>query len=128
MSPLPRRAGRFLGLLLALTLILCVGSPLSRLVAAEEGRRLFALAAGGAEATLEAFSEQAGAQIVYLLEDVRGVSTQAVRGDFAIREALERLVAGTGLVVMRDERTGAFVLKRERPLQPPPDASRASAS
>ena len=117
-----RQAGRFPGLLLAITLIFCVGLHPLCFGAAEEGRRSFALAAGAAEATLETFSEQADAQIVYLIEDVRGVTTNAVRGDFAVREALERLVAATGLTVMRDERTGAFVLKRERAAPSAPSA------
>jgi iron complex outermembrane receptor protein len=114
MSPLFRRAGRFLGLLLALTLILCSGLPLSRLDAAEGARRSFALASGRAEETLETFSEQAGVQLVFLLEDVRGAATNPVHGDFAIREALDQLIAGTGLGVKQDGKTGAFVIKRER--------------
>lgn len=127
MSPLFRRARRFPGLLLALTLILCSGPSLARLGAAEAVHHVFALAGGHAEETLETFSEQAGVQIVFLVEDVRGVTTNPVRGDFAIREALGRLVAGTGLVVKEDGKTGAFVIKRERPGHPLPDASRAPA-
>jgi iron complex outermembrane receptor protein len=115
MSPLPRRGGRFPGLLLALMLILSSGLLLPRLDAAAEEQRSFALAGGRAEETLETFSEQAGAQIVYLLQDVRGVATHAVHGDLAIRDALERLVAGTGLVVMRDEKSGAFLIRRGNP-------------
>lgn len=128
MSHFFRRAGRFPGLLLALTLILCSGLLPPRLDAAEEGRRSFALASGRAEETLETFSEQAGVQIVFLVEDVRGVATNPVRGDFAIREALDRLVAGTGLGVKQDGKTGAFVIKRERAGVTPPDASRGPAN
>jgi iron complex outermembrane receptor protein len=119
MSPPSRRGGRFPGLLLAFMLILCSGLPLARLDAAAEERRSFALAGGRAEETLEMFSEQAGAQIVYLLEDVRGVVTIAVHGDLAVREALERLVTGTRLVVKQDGKSGAFVVKRG---SPPPNA------
>lgn len=83
--------------------------------AADSSRKTFAIGAARAEATLETFSDQAGAQLVYLIEDVRGVTTNAVRGTFAIGDALQRLVAGTGLTVVRDEKTGAFAIKRARP-------------
>ncbi len=127
MSPLFRRGGRFRSLLLALTLILGGGLSLARLDAAEGDRRLFALARGRAQETLETFSEQAGVQIVFLVGDVRGVATNPVRGHFAVREALDRLIAGTGLVVKQDGKTGAFVIKRERASEPTPPASRGAA-
>lgn len=118
MSSFPRRARRFPDLLLALTLILWSGGPLARLDAAADSPRLFALSAGRAEVTLEAFAEQAGVQIVYLLEDVRGVATNAVHGALAVREALGRLVAGTGLVVAQDGKTGAFAVRHDRGARP----------
>ena len=108
------RVGGFPGPLLALTLIFCIGFVASCFAGAEEARRSFALAAGTAEVTLEAFSEQADVSVLFPLEEVRGVATNPVHGDFAPGEALQRLVAGTGLTVTRDERTGAFVLKHER--------------
>ena len=88
-----------LGPPLALVLILCIGGPAMRLFGAEPERRSFALAAGDAEKTLEAFSIQADVQIVFLVGDVHGVTTQPVQGAFAIREALDRLIARTGLRV-----------------------------
>lgn len=118
MLPLSRRARRFPGLLLVLPLIFCLGLSPPRLRAAEEIKRSFALAAGRAEETLEAFSAQADAQVVFLLEDVRGATTPAIRGDFHVRDALERLVAGTGLGVTQDEKTGAFVVRRVRNADP----------
>ncbi len=127
MLPLLRQVAGYPGRLLAITLILCGGVPRSRLGAAEEQRRPFALAAGLAEVTLETFSEQAGVQIVYLLDDVRGVATRPVHGTLALHEALERLVATTGLEVKRDERSGAFVVKRGRAAPSRSDGSRAVA-
>ncbi|MEN9403580.1 MAG: hypothetical protein RL091_2283 [Verrucomicrobiota bacterium] len=109
------------GPLLALRLILCIGSPL---LAAEAARKPFAIPAAAAEVTLGTFSDQAGAQVVYLIEDVRGAVTNPVQGDFAIREALERLVDDTGLRVVQDEKTGAFVIKRDRHARPPTKTAR----
>jgi len=120
------------GLPLALMLILCIGGLWPRLPGAEVSRRSFAIAAGDAEVTLEMFSEQAGAQIVYLLADVHGVTTNPVKGEFATGEALQRLVGNTVLRVELDGKTGAFVVKRaagardsteetkSKPIQPTP--------
>jgi len=69
--------------------------------------------------TLETFSDQAGAQVIHLIEDVRGVAAQPVHGSSAVREALDRLVAGTGLAVVQDGKTGAFVVRRGRNGPPP---------
>ncbi len=115
-----RRVGRFPGLLLVFSFFLCMGMALPCSLAAGPSHSSFALAAGDAAATLEAFSEQSGAQIVYLLKDVSGITTNAVNGDFALREALDRMVAGTGLRVTQDKRTGAFVVRRGRPARPQP--------
>jgi iron complex outermembrane recepter protein len=123
MLPLNRQARRLPGLLLALTLILCLAIPPPRLSGAEISRRTFALTTADAEVTLEMFSDQAGAQVVYLIEDVRGVTTNPVQGVLAILDALERLVAGTALRVEQDGKTGAFVIKREQQTRRSAEAS-----
>lgn len=122
---LQRQAGRSRGLLLALTLILLFGAPRFQLHAAEVSRRTFALVAADAVVTLETFSDQAGAQLVYLIDDVRGVTTNPVQGEFAVGEALGRLLAGTALVVELEGKTGAFVIKRDhsRAISPAPGNS-----
>ncbi len=113
MFPFNRQVGRLYRHLLTLTLILFFALPPLHLHGAELARRPFAIPAADAEATLETFSDQAGAQVVYLIEDVRGVATNPVQGPFAIRDALERLVARTELRVEVDGKTGAFVVRRE---------------
>ncbi len=115
--PQRRWAGPF-GLLLTLMLILCIGGSPPCLLGAELGRRAFSLPAGDAEATLEMFSEQAGVQIVYLLADVRGVTTNPVKSELAIGEALQRLIENTVLRVELDGKTGAFVIKRATNARP----------
>jgi len=96
----------------------------SALAAAERGDamtplRSFDLSRGPAAERLEAFSEQSGVQVVFLVEELRGLRTKRLRGRFATSEALERLLAGTGLVAVRDERADAFVISREgAPAQP----------
>ncbi len=90
------------------------------LAAAEAPRKSYAIAAGDAAATLKQFTEQSGEQVVFLVNDVRGVATKPVSGDFTAREALNRLLAGTELVLVQDEKTGAFTVNRL-----PPDAKNA---
>lgn len=79
-------------------------------LAAEPARKNYNLPAGDATATLKAFSQQSGEQIVFPVESVRGVQTKSVAGELTAREALEQMVAGTDLVVVRDEKTGALAV------------------
>jgi outer membrane receptor protein involved in Fe transport len=76
------------------------------------GRREFHVPGGDAAATLKQFTEQAGGQVMYLVDSVRGVTTRAVRGRYAPREALKRMLAGTPLAALEDARTGALTISR----------------
>jgi outer membrane receptor protein involved in Fe transport len=90
--------------------VLCFG--LTHLAAAEAVKRNFDLPAGDASATLKTFAQQSGEQIVYPVEQVRGVKTNAVKGELAARIALERMLDKTGLAVVQDEKTGALSVTR----------------
>jgi hypothetical protein len=116
------------GLQLALRLILLLGLPPGAVFAFDGKPRQFAFSEAAAEVTLETFSDQTGAQVVYLIEDVHGVTTNSLRGFLAPREALERLVAGTGLKVVQDGGSGAFVIKRDRTVRPPAEAQAKQAT
>lgn len=73
----------------------------------------YRLPAGDASATLRLFSEQSGEQVVFPVDRVRGVRTNAVEGELPARLALERMLAGTSLRVVEDERSGALAVRRE---------------
>jgi iron complex outermembrane receptor protein len=75
----------------------------------------FRLPVGDAASTLRQFSQQARTPIVYPVDAVRGVTTNAVQGEFTAREALDRMVTGTGLVVAQDGKTGALTVGRPSP-------------
>jgi iron complex outermembrane receptor protein len=81
--------------------------------AADTAKKSFDLAAGDAAQTLKAYTQQSGVQIVYPVDQVRGVQTQAVKGEFAAREALDAMLTRTGLVAVQDERTGALAVRRD---------------
>ncbi len=101
------------------------------LFAAETARRPFRVEAGDAAATLREFASQAAEQVVFPAEAVRGVTTNAVRGDYTPREALQRMTQGTALVVVQDERTGALSVRKagtEKNESSRPGADRAAAA
>ncbi len=77
-----------------------------------EAARTFAIPAGDARTTLAQFIEQSAVQIVYSPPLVRGIQTHAVHGWFEPPVALRRMLAGTSLVVLHDESTGALSLAR----------------
>lgn len=72
----------------------------------------FDVPAGDAVRTLQVFSRQSGEQIVYPVDQVRGARTQRVQGRYSPREALDSMLAGSGLLAVQDELSGAFTVKR----------------
>jgi outer membrane receptor protein involved in Fe transport len=119
-----RVARRYLAILLALR-VACT-------FAATPGvTRQFDIPAGEAVSTLKQAARQGGIEIMFLAETVRGVRTPAVRGAFQPREVLERMVSNSGLVIVRDEKTGALLVQRAsvRDAAPaPPSPNRSSAT
>jgi hypothetical protein len=89
----------------------------------QEAKRTFNLPAGMAENTLKLFSEQSGRGLIVGTDAVKGIRTNAVQGEFTVREALDRMLVRTGLVAIQDERNGAFTV---RPESSPPNESRAA--
>lgn len=75
--------------------------------------RSYDLPADAAERALKLFSQQSELGIIVGAEAVAGVRTNAVRGEMAAREALTRMLAGTGLTAAQDDRTGAFAVRLE---------------
>src|SRR5262245_60990013 len=109
--------------------LLCAIAWLQPIFAAETSRRPFDVPAGVAPATLRVFSAQAGGSLLYSVDAVAGVTTHAVRGEFAPSEALNQMLEGTPLLGRHDVATGALSVTRrvgaENPaLEPPPEASR----
>ncbi len=78
--------------------------------AAPKANSSYQLEPGDAAVTLKNFAQQSGEQIVYTTESVRGVQTKAVAGSLSARAALEQMLAGTDLVVVQDEKTGALAV------------------
>ncbi len=77
-----------------------------------DAKRSFNVPRGDAATTLSQFAGASGRQIIFMMDKVRGEQTNAINGEFAPREALERMLAGTALVALQDHATGAFVIQR----------------
>lgn len=78
--------------------------------AADNAKVAFDVPAGRASDSLKRFAAQAKREIVFALEAVGEVRTNAVRGEFAVRDALELMLADTGLAARQDDKTGALAV------------------
>jgi iron complex outermembrane receptor protein len=94
------------------------------LPAADAAKKNFDLPAGPAGETLKAFARQAGREIVFAADAVGSVPTHAVKGELAPRDAIEAMLADTGLVATQDGRTGAFAVRKAGGIEPKNDPSR----
>ncbi len=116
---------KFRGLFLA---AFCALALASAVFAAAASKKNFDLPAGDAVQTLKTFSEQSGEQIVYPVEQIRGQQTNAVHGEWTAREALDAMLANSGLVAVQDEKTGALAVRKAAPAgETPAPARRADA-
>lgn len=110
-GPRSLRYRRLLGVFIVLTGT-AFGAPTT--AAVESANYAFDIPAENAETALRTFAEQADTQFVFSADKVKGVRTNALRGNYAPREALDRLVSGTELFVVQDSGTGALTVDRNR--------------
>ena len=76
-----------------------------------DAARRFDVPAGDAAHTLKLTAFQADLEIIFFAESVRGVRTPPLHGVFRPREALDRLVANTSLVIIADEHAGTLTVR-----------------
>ncbi len=77
--------------------------------------RTFDIPAGDAVAALRLFTQQSGELLIYPGELVAGVRTDPVKGALPPLDALRRMFRRTPIVVARDDRTGALLLRHKSP-------------
>jgi len=119
---LPASGLRWRGLGFAAAICL---APIPVLVAGEVVKKAFSLPADRAENTLRLFSTQSSLEVLFSTEAVENVRTNPVAGEFAPMEAIERLLAGTGLHAIRDEKNGVLrvgMMKNGAGATPPPSS------
>ncbi len=95
------KSDTFLNVLLSTTAAVCIATP----AAAQEQVRTFDIPAQALAPALNAWSRQAGVQILYPADYVARRTGPAVGGAMAPRGALERLIAGSELRIVRYDAT-----------------------
>jgi outer membrane receptor protein involved in Fe transport len=69
------------------------------------------IAAGDLKAALDAYARQSGVQLIYRIEDVRGLRTRGAHGVLSPDRALAEILAGSSLELRRDS-SGAMAVVR----------------
>jgi len=78
---------------------------------AEAPRRVFDVPADDSLASLKIFAQQCGQEIIYPPDKVKGTRTNAVKGEFVPKEALDQMLAGTGLIAT-EAKSGVLTVNR----------------
>ncbi|MCC6416020.1 MAG: STN domain-containing protein [Opitutaceae bacterium] len=73
--------------------------------------RDFDIAAGPAEKTLAEFAQHAKEPIVFSTDALRGIVTHGIKGRYSDLEALQRILAGTGIMAVQDAKTRRITLE-----------------
>ncbi|MFV0926010.1 TonB-dependent siderophore receptor [Pseudomonas palmensis] len=82
--------------------------------AAEASSRHYELAAGPLEESLNSFAQVAGISLPFDPALVQGKRAPALRGDYAVQDGLERLLAGSGLTVARTASGNYLLIARSQ--------------
>src|SRR5688572_15516807 len=93
--------------------VILLGALLAATAFAAEPRKNYDLPSAPAEQALKRFAEESGRDTLFAADIIRGIRTSPVRGEYTAEEALQLMLADTGLVVARDVKTGAFAVRRE---------------
>ena len=94
-----------------LALVILLGLPPAAAAAAEARHRVD-VAAAPVEEALKRFAQQLGVEVLLPTNVARGVRANAVRGELTVRDALDRMLAGTGLVAVQDPGSRAITVHR----------------
>ena len=74
------------------------------------GKISFDLPADDAERSLKRFSDRSGLEVLFVSESAANVRTNAVKGDYTPREAIDRMLAGTKLAATQKVKNGAVTI------------------
>lgn len=74
----------------------------------------FDIPGGELKAALDAYARQSGVRLIYLSDEVSGISSRGVSGQMSYDAALEQLLDGTGFLVRRDKSGAVAVVRRSR--------------
>lgn len=97
--------------IVSITILACM---IGLLACQTENQVEFDVEAGEASKTLKVFARQAGVELLINERELDGVNTHAVSGSMEARDALQKMISGTGLIFNRDEQTNAFAVSFPR--------------
>jgi outer membrane receptor protein involved in Fe transport len=92
---------------------------LAMAAAASAQPRSFDVPAGDLRAALTAYARQAGVQLIYRTDDLRGVRSPGARGPLSTQGALDRILRGTGFHVRRDASGAVAIVRGPAPAPEP---------
>ncbi|MBK1877633.1 TonB-dependent receptor [Pelagicoccus mobilis] len=75
----------------------------------------FEIGSAWAEESLPLLLAQIDLPVIYIRNEITGIKLNAVIGEYSPAEALHQLTANTGLVVIKDEDSGTWLIKRQDP-------------
>jgi iron complex outermembrane recepter protein len=76
----------------------------------------FQIASGNLGQALDAYIHQSGRQLIYRVDDVRGVHSPGVQGEMSADDALAALLSGTGFSSRTDSSGALAIVRDDRPL------------
>src|ERR1700676_3243740 len=76
----------------------------------------FQIAAGDLGQALDAYIHQSGRQLIYRVDDVRGVHSPGVQGEMSADDALAALLSGTGFSIRSDSSGAQAIVRADAPL------------
>ena len=107
---------------------LAVACLFAAAVAVAQEKIRFDIPEQDASTAIQSWARQSGLQIFAAQEHLRGVRAHAVRGEYSPLEAMQLLIAGTGLeVVSTGEKTVTLRRPNDAPAAAEPPATRAAA-
>ena len=86
----------------------CFLWPLVLAALGAEAKKSFDISADAAERTLATFAKQSGTEVLFSTEAAAGIRTNAIKGEMTPLDALNAMIDGTALVVVRDEKNGVW--------------------
>jgi iron complex outermembrane recepter protein len=95
----------FAAVILAIVCVVAIVAP------AQAQNQRFQIASGDLGQALDAYVHQSGRQLVYRVDDVRGVHSPGVQGEMPAADALAALLSGTGFS-SRSDSSGAVAIFR----------------
>lgn len=104
------------------------GICLSQVAGAAEALRSFNIPTDLAERSLKAFSSQSGLEVLFATTTASTIRTNAVKGNYRPREALDLLLRQTGLVAVQPEANGPLTITRELDSEEASPSSQAAPS